>query len=417
MAIRWVFWLAVALVCGHPLRAEEEPPAGVRTVFERIGAYAAFTGDSIQDPAWVLEKLKGDGDPVGAYIRTRLALPEQQLTTMLERFATTGNTKHAVAEWLTAVSHDPDLFEPGRFRAVRLSPETERLLQEQGHGSSTPSNAALLQDWLGTAYRNSPGAPTRVGEETFPFGSVTVYRLQGYEVGWDRDAELVSRVTCPFSVVGSKELVPEALGRRVATVAGWLGEDLDDWPVRSQEVLDHGAAGKEYTWSFRRVGPGDVELPSLLEIALRPNGDLWHLLRVVRATTVGLEPRIPQSEAVRAVQEKSPDWQLRKSALRVAFDPSGQQVLVWALSGADGGGDRYVEVDAHRGTIVRSVTPSGSSDDGAPDAAAVSAPRGPVSTTTKLGLLGLAALLAAALWWGRAASRRRPGISGPEAGS
>lgn len=409
--------LFLGVSCWCAGSAQGEVPTGVLQGFEHIGAGAAFAGDGVQDAAWVLARLQGDADPVGAYARTRLGLSEQQLRAMSISTRDDAPTKRVIAAWLNGVANDAQLYDAKRFEHVRLSGATRLLLKKGDQVSPRRRNTALLLDWLGQAYRSPTLSPRQVGEKRLPFGTVAVYELSGYEVCWDRDEGRIASVTCPYPSIRGAGLPSAVLRANVASLAQWLGEDLADWSSESCRVFDHGSGGMEHVWVFRRLSEDGVQLPSLLTVAMTSDGQLTSLVRFVVEPTVALQPGVSLPQAVGVVHGTWPDWELRNSSLRVQLDRDGRQALVWGLSGTDGGGDRFVMVDAHRGTIVRSVTPSGSSDDGAPDAAAVSAPRGPVSTTTKVGLLGLAALLAAALWWVLAAGRRRPGISGPEAGS
>lgn len=119
-------------------------------------------------------------------------------------------------------------------------------------------------------------------------------------------------------------------------------------------LVDHGTF-KEYLveWQSRVNG---ALVPDYKSVSVNPEtGEVFGFTNFERSYTTPPSAQVDELTAEKAALgslESSHTWQVRAAELRVGFDDTGDQILVWQFELTDGAGAALVEVDAITGTAI-----------------------------------------------------------------
>jgi hypothetical protein len=107
-----------------------------------------FAVDEIRDLSRIVDRWRGQSDPVSVYVWQRLTRPEQTLLMNYRPTADgTNEVKGVVLHALNQIIGEASIYEPGRFKAIPLGIATGSLLQQNPNGDTLIYlNRLLLED-------------------------------------------------------------------------------------------------------------------------------------------------------------------------------------------------------------------------------------------------------------------------------
>lgn len=106
-----------------------------------------FKPQDVRDAAGLLRRIQQGSDPVSQWLRQRIGSELAGLSVQSTNSADPGRLAPALAAALTQVVKSGPLYEPARFQAVALRPDTQRRLAASAQGDNLVRlNRALLED-------------------------------------------------------------------------------------------------------------------------------------------------------------------------------------------------------------------------------------------------------------------------------